>query len=353
MEIQMLAPRSSRILNYIVRQYIEQAAPVPSQDIADKAELGVSPATIRNEMAFLEKEGYLIRPHTSAGCIPSDKGYRHYVESIEPVRLPLEEQHLISHTFHQAEREVEAWVSLTATLLARLVQNVAVVSLPRSTDCKLKHVEFIAVHETQALAVVVLDGAKVKQKLINFSQAVAQPTLTVASNKMNINYSSLTAAQISAKKPEEPSPLEKQATDYLVEIMQAEDRQEYQEPYLEGWHFILNQPEFAQSDRMRSLMELVEGRGLLRVIAPVGLSQQGVQVIIGKENRNEAIQNCSVVISRYGLPEAAAGTIAVVGPTRMPYTRTIPTVFYLSSVLTQLLAGLYGREIHGEQSKQS
>ena len=345
----MLAPRSSKILNYIVRQYIERAAAVPSQYVADKAELGVSPATIRNEMAYLEREGYLIRPHTSAGCIPSDKGYRHYVESIETVRLPLEEQHLISHTFHQAEREVEAWVSLTATLLARLVQNVAVVSLPKSTDCKLKHLELIAVHDTQALAVVVLDGAKVKQKLVNFSQAVSQPTLSIVSSKMNSVYSGLTAAQITTKKIEEPTSLEKQATDFLVEIMRAEDRQEYQEPYLEGWHFILNQPEFAHSDRMRSLMELVERRGLLKVIVPVGLSRQGVQVIIGKENQNEAIQNCSVVISRYGLPDEAAGTIAVVGPTRMPYTRTIPTVYYLSSVLTQLLTGLYGKEIYGEQ----
>src|SRR3989304_9393247 len=119
-ETEMLTPRSSRILNYIVRQYIERAAAVPSQDIADKAELGVSPATIRNEMAFLEREGYLIRPHTSAGCIPSDKGYRHYVELIENVTLPREEQRLISHTFHQVEREVEAWASLTATLLPQL-----------------------------------------------------------------------------------------------------------------------------------------------------------------------------------------------------------------------------------------
>src|SRR4030042_1869980 len=158
----MITARSSQILNYIVGEYTTRAAPVPSQVIADNAELGVSPATIRNEMAFLEKEGYLIRPHTSAGCIPSDKGYRHYVESIESVMLSAEEQHLISHTFHQAEREVEGWVSLTATLLARLVQNVAVVSLPRSYDCKLKHLEFIAVHETQALAVVVLGGGKVK-----------------------------------------------------------------------------------------------------------------------------------------------------------------------------------------------
>ncbi len=351
MEIQMIAARSGKILNYIIGQYIARAIPVPSQVVADDARLGVSPATIRNEMAYLEREGYLIRPHTSAGCIPSDKGYRHYVESIETVNLPWEEQRLISHTFHQVEKEVEAWVSLTATLLAKLAQNVAVVSLPKSTDCKLKHMELIAVQDARALVVVVLDGANVKQKLITFDEAVSQPTLTVISTRLNSAYDGLTARQISDKKLE-LSPLEKQATDFLLEIMHAEDRQEYQEPYLEGWHFILNQPEFAQSDRMLTLMELVERRGLLKVIIPTGLSPHGVQVIIGQENRDEAIQNCSVVVCRYGLPEEATGTIAVVGPTRMPYSRTIPTVYYLSSVLGQLVAGLYGREMHGEQDSE-
>jgi heat-inducible transcriptional repressor len=348
MEMEMLGARSGKILNYIVRQYIEQALPVPSQDIADRASLGVSSATIRNEMAYLEREGFLIRPHTSAGCIPSDRGYRHYVESIESVTLPQEEQYLISHTFHQVEREVEAWASLTATLLARLVQNMAVVSLPKSSDCKLKHVELIGVQGTQALAVVVLDGAKVKQKLVNFDEAVTQATLTGTSSKMNIAFEGLTADEIIKKRPEQV-PLEKQATDYLIEIMQAEGKQEYQEPYLEGWHFMITQPEFARSERMRSLMELVEGRELLKVIVPISLSQHGVHVIIGKENQYEAIQNCSVVICRYGLPEAATGAIAVVGPTRMPYTRTISTVYYLSSVMTRLVAGLYGRTINSER----
>jgi heat-inducible transcriptional repressor len=341
----MITARSSLILNYIVGEYITRAAPVPSNFIADNAELGISPATIRNEMAFLEKEGYLIRPHTSAGCIPSDKGYRHYVEAIEGARLGRDEQRLISHTFHQVEKEVEAWVSLTATLLARLVQNVAVVSLPTSTDSKLKHLELIALQESRALVVAVLDGAVVKEKLITFGEAVNQPSLTVISARLNSLYNGLTSKQI-ADKQAELSALEKQATDYLVTIMQAEDSKEYQEPYLEGWHFMLNQPEFARSESARVLMELVERRGLLKVIVPGKLSQQGVHVIIGKENQDEAIQNCSVVICHYGVPDQANGTIAVVGPTRMPYSRTIPTVYYLSSVLSQLVAGLYGREIY-------
>jgi len=344
----MLSARTGKILNSIVGQYITRAVPVPSQSIASDAELGLSPATIRNEMAYLEQEGYLIRPYTSAGCIPSDKGYRHYVESIENVKLPPAEQRLISHIFHQVEQEVEAWISLTATLLARLVQNVAVVSLPKPADCKLKHMELLALQDSEALIVVVLHGAKVKQRLITFDQAVSQPTLTIISNKLNAAYSGLTSQQISAKGVE-LSPHEQQVTNHLVEIMQAEDRQEYEEPHLDGWHFMLNQPEFAQSDRMRTLMELVEYRSLLKVIVPAKLSQHRVHVIIGKENKEKAIQDCSVVISQYGLPGEAAGTIGVVGPTRMPYSHTIPTVYYLSSVLSELVAGLYGREIHRDQ----
>jgi heat-inducible transcriptional repressor len=345
----MITSRSGRILNYIVRQYITGAAPVPSQALADKANLGVSPATIRNEMAQLEKDGYLIRPHTSAGCIPSDKGYRYYVGSIENIALPREEQYLISHTFHQVEKEVEAWVSLTASLLARLTQNVAVVSLPKATDCKLKHLELIAVQDARALMVIVIEGATVRQKLITFDENIAQPDLAAISNKLNSVYAGLTRPQITVSKIEITA-LEKKATEHLLEIMQTEDSKEYQEPYLEGWHFMLDKPEFAHSDQIRTLMELVERRGLLKVIVPEKLSVPGVQVIIGKENQYEAIQNCSVVICRYGLPEEASGTIAVVGPTRMPYSHTIPTVYYLSSVLNQLIGGLYGIESRGEPS---
>jgi heat-inducible transcriptional repressor len=196
----MITPRSGSILNYIVRQYIASAVPVPSQSIADKSDLGVSPATIRNDMAQLEKEGYLIRPHTSAGCIPSDKGYRYYVESIENVALPREEQYLISHTFHQVEKEVQAWVSLTATLLAKLTQNVAVVSLPRSTESKLKHLEIMAVQDVRALVVVVLDGAVVKQKLIQFDTPVTQPELSIVSIKLNFIFTGLTGGQIKNSK---------------------------------------------------------------------------------------------------------------------------------------------------------
>ena len=343
MEAELLSTRTGVILNSIVDQYVVRAVPVPSQTLAHEPELGVSSATVRNEMAYLEKEGYITRPHTSAGSIPTDKGYRYYVESLQNIQLPSAEQRLISHLFHQVEREVEEWLSLAATLLAQTVKNVAVVSLTKSADCKFKHIELVSLQDSLALFILVLHGARVRQKLISFDQPVSQLKLTTISTKLNAAYTGLSRRQISAIKMELP-PTEQQITDYLLEVMQAEDEQGYEESSLDGLHYTLSQPEFAHSERFLALMELVEHRSLLKAITPARLNQRGVHVIIGKENKEGAIQEYSVVLSRYGIPGEAIGTIGVVGPTRMPYARTIPTVAYLSYLLSEMVAGLYGRE---------
>jgi len=339
----VLSPRIETILKSIVGQYIATAVPVPSETIAHSCELGVSAATIRNEMARLEREGYITRPHPSAGSIPSDKGYRYYVESLTDIELPLAKQRLISHLFHQVECDLGEWLTLAATLTAQLAQNVAIVTIPKPANCQFKHVELIALQDPVVIVILVLHGAKVKQQLVTFDQVISQPRLMTITNKLNAAYSDLTRPQILAKDIELSS-TEKQLTDCLIKIMQVEDEQEYEEPYLNGLYFMLSQPEFAHSQRMLALMELVEHRNLLRTIIPQGLVSQGVQVVIGKENKAEVIQDYSVVISRYSLPNEAVGTIGVVGPTRMPYARTISTVVYLSSVLSGLLAELYGKE---------
>ncbi|MFB0559556.1 MAG: heat-inducible transcriptional repressor HrcA [Dehalococcoidales bacterium] len=339
----MLFPRTETILRSIVEQYIASATPVPSQSIFNHYRLGVSPATIRNEMAHLEQEGYITRLHPSSGSIPSDKGYRYYVETLSNIKLPPVEQRLISHLFHQVETELAEWLSLASTITAQLAQNVAIVSMPKPADCQFKHLELVALQDSLALVVLILRGARIKQQLITFEQVIFQPELTAIANKLNAAYSGLTSSQISAKGIE-LSPAEQQVTDCLLKIMEAEEEQEYEVTYLDGLHFMLSQPEFAHSQRMLALTELAEHRNLLRVIIPQELSSCWLQVIIGKENKAEVIHDCSVVISRYGLPEEAVGTIGVVGPTRMPYARIISIVDYLSKVLSGLVAELYGRE---------
>lgn len=338
-----LTPRAETILKSIVSRYIAQAVPVPSQAIASDPELRVSSATVRNEMARLECDGYIIRAHCSAGSIPSDKGYRYYVESLKDVSIAESEQRMISHLFHQVERALETWLSLAATLLAQQVHNVAVVTTPKSADCRLKHVELVSLQESLALAVVVLHGARVRQQLLKFDRSVPQSELTVVSNKLNAEFADLNRHQIAAKHVA-LSPLERQIIDLVQVIQKIEDEQEYEEPYLEGWHYMLHQPEFIHSEKMRALLELAEQRGLLQAMLPKGLKSDKVQVVIGRENREDSLHDFSIIISKYGIPEEAVGTLGVLGPTRMPYAQAISMVSYLSTILSELMAGLYRKE---------
>jgi heat-inducible transcriptional repressor len=349
----MLSPRKETILKSIVGQYITKAKPVPSQSIIKECELGISAATVRNEMVQLEYEGYITRPHTSSGSIPLDKGYRQYVESIGDIKLPLTEQMLISHVFHQVEKDLDEWLNLATTLIAQMVQNVALITVPKSEACQFKHLKLVSLQDYLVLVVLVLTGAKVRQQLIVFDHTVTQEELTSIDSKLSSIFSGLTSSDISVKDMKLSS-TEQQITDCLVELMDDADSNEYEEPYLDGLHLAFNQPEFANSHQMAlTLTELIEQRSLLKSIVPSGLTSGRVQVIIGKENKSDAIHDYSVVLRQYGIPEEASGTIGVIGPTRMPYGRTIATIDYISLLLSTMIARLYGKEIHNKPDKDN
>jgi len=339
----MLTARTETILKSIVGQYITRAVPVPSQSIAHDYGLEVSSATIRNEMARLEQEGYIIRPHPSAGSIPSDMGYRYYVESLEDLKLPPSQQRMISHLFHQVESRLDEWLSLTATLLAHLAHNMAVVATPKTAHCKYKHVEIVSLQETTALLVLVLEGARVRQQLVTFEQEVTQAELTIISMKFNATYPGFSAEQIAANEVV-LSPVEIQFRDCILHMMQDRDEEENNKPYFDGLHLMLEQPEFADSSHVQALVGLTERSSLLKNILPRKLPGHGVTVVIGKENESDIIREYSVVLSQYGLPEEAVGTLAIIGPTRMPYAHAIAAIDYLSWLLSQLVARLYGKE---------
>lgn len=337
----MLAPRTELILKSIVNWYIERAVPVSSQNLVHDYDLNVSSATVRNEMALLEQEGYIYRPHTSAGSIPSDKGYRYYVASLEVTPLPISEQRMINHLFHQVENRMEEWLSLAAAIVARLSKNTAVITVPKPADCQFRHLELISLQDYLGLLVLVLRGARIKQQLLTFEGPLTQDSLTAVANKLSQTYAGLTASQIE-QKALKSDPFEASLTDSIIKLMQEEDQQGYNQSYLEGLHFLLNQPEFAHNQRLLSMLELLEHRAMLGSILPSVGDEEEVKVVIGKENKAEVAQNCSLVIGQYGLPDEASGTIVVVGPTRMAYSRVISTVSYLSSVLSRLVGELYG-----------
>jgi len=337
----MLSERKGNILRIIAGEYIVTATPVASETITRKYDLRLSSATIRNEMARLEEEGYITRPHASAGGIPSDMGYRYYVESlIEEAEPSLDEQRLIRYLFHQVEMRLEEWVQLAAAVLSRMAQNVAIVTIPKATQSRLKHLELISVQDFLGLLVIIFREAKLKQQFLYFDEFVSQDEFDLISNRLNAIYQGLTWREITDR-PLPLSPIEELVTRAVVRMMQLEDKQEYEDPYLDGLRHILSQPEFSSGIKMLNIMEIVEGRSLPRLIPPQVFSSEGVHVIIGGENRDEAVRDLSVVATRYGIPGEVSGVIGVLGPTRMPYTRTISIVRYLSSVMSGLVGGLY------------
>jgi len=335
-----LTKRREDVLRIIVSEYIDTAVPVASETIFRNYQLGVSPATIRNDMVYLEKEGYIARPHTSAGSVPLDKGYRHYVESLtKKTELPLEEQYRIQKLFLEVEKEFEKWLKLAAAIAASLVRNAALVTLPKPRQCRFRHLELVALQEFMALMVLVLGEAILKRQLLSFEEPVTQERLAIMANKLNAVYSGLNSSEISAKKVGLPSE-EERVTGTVIDIMSAEDELEYEQPHLEGLRLMLGQPEFAQKDRMLSIMELMETKEWLNSAFSLRSSDVGVQVLIGEENRVQTLRDLSLVFSRYGIPGQVGGTIGVIGPTRMDYGRAISIVSYMSEVLSDLVAGI-------------
>jgi len=307
----------------------------------DECGLDVSSATIRNDVARLEEEGYIIRPHYAAGSMPSDKGYRYHVENLKGLELPLEEQFLINHLFHQVENNLEEWLNLAVALLAQQVKNVAIVTTPRSIATQYKHMEVVSIQPHLALLVLVLHGAKVRQQLVSFDETMTQEELTDMARKLNQLFAGHNIAQI------EQEIAQLNATEQLImqhasRMLHAEDVSSGQGMFLEGWHFLINQPEFSQGQRLVNLICLAEQKKLVDLMMPHNLDGYGIRVIIGRENKDKAVHDCSLVVGRYGLPWAPLGSIAVVGPTRMEYKRTIAVLSYVSSLISLLVTELYG-----------
>jgi len=338
----MLSPRKATILKTIVSEHIATVMPVASETIAHKYKLGVSPATVRSEVSRLEEEGYISRPHVSAGSLPTDQGYRYYVECLlEEVRLSNADKSEIKRFFQTVEWQHHEWLHLVASLLAELAGNAALVSPPKVAQARVGQIELVSLHEFLVLLVLVLQQAKLKQQLLPVEEAVSQDELATIANKLNATYKGLGHSQILAKR-QEVSPFEEMVIQKVLGLLQAEDDEQAEEPYVEGLRYMLSQPEFASTYQMLELVEVLEERSWLKSILSRQARAGRVQVIIGSENLEEAMRHCSLVIARYGVPGQLSGSIGVIGPTRMPYGRTIATVQYVSDLLGRLAQELTG-----------
>lgn len=337
-----LTDRRRAVLGLVVRQYIATATPVGSKTIVEQYGLGVSSATIRNEMAYLEEQGYLTHPHTSAGRVPTEKGYRYFVERLMgEAELPLAEQRTIRHQFHQARLDLEQWMRLAAAVLARTAHSTSLVAAPTVAQCCFKHLELLAAHSSRILLVLVLREGMVKQQMLTLTHSLAQEELNQVANRLNDLFAGLSADQI-VTSSYRLTALEEQIVNLLIEMMKGAEARSSGEIYRDGLMNIFRQPEFSEIENVRQIIRVLEERSLLETILAEVLNSSGVQVIIGGEGRWDELSECSVVLAPYGEAGRAVGALGVLGPMRMRYGRAISTVRYVADLLSDLLCDLYG-----------
>ncbi|MGB9724174.1 MAG: heat-inducible transcriptional repressor HrcA [Chloroflexia bacterium] len=345
-KVPRLTARRELILKLVIQEYVRTALPVASETLVQNYALGVSSATVRNDLAALEELGLLYHPHTSAGRVPTDQGYRYFVEHLmEWHPLPAEEQRMVRHQFYQVRTDVEEWVRLAASALARLSRSAAVVTPARSFRSRFKHLELLSVHDTRVLLVLIFQDGTIRQHMLTLSEAVSQEELSRMAGRMNACLAGLDASEVAGQVGEEWSVLERQILNLVVSTMQQLDRWEWEEVVRDGALETLEQPEFASADQARRFLEILEqGRFLLEMLAQA-LQRSGIQVIIGGESQREEMRDYSLILSRYGLAGRQEGVLGVLGPTRMPYPRSISAVRFIARTLSELLA-----ELHGEPS---
>lgn len=341
-----LTERQKLILALVIRDYIDSAQPVGSRHLVEQYSLVFSPATVRNELQDLTEMGYLRQPHTSAGRVPTEEGYRTFVgQLMGHTELPANEQRTIIHQFYQAGHDIDRWMRLAASVLAQHSQGAALVTPPQADRALFKHVELISTFGRQVLMVLVLTGGQVSQQMLVLAEPVSQERLSGAAQVLNDLYTGLDADGIAAHSTVMEA-LEADISRLVMDELRRTRGALSGEVYRDGLTQVLSEPEFGEVETARRALRILEERPLLEdLISRTVLNSEmgGVQVLIGGEGTWEELRECSVVLARYGRPGLATGTLGVVGPIRMPYGRTISAVRFVSGLLSDMVD-----EMHSE-----
>jgi heat-inducible transcriptional repressor len=345
-----LSSRQRAVLRAVVEDYVSTAVPVGSKSLVTRYHFGVSPATVRSAMAELEALGLLTHPHTSAGRVPSDLGYRIYVESLmRESQLDHADQLMIRHQFSQVQLTSNEWLRLAASILAGSTHSAAVVTPARSRRARFGHAQLAALPDGSRLLVLVLADAKVTQRRLDRAAlerqmpgtTLGQAELDSAAGALNAELQGFTAPQVRRRASRLPA-LASRVAETVASLLEEADSVVVEEVFTDGIGHVLEQPEFARGTKLRPVLEALQRSDFLEQLMPVLTRGGGVHVIIGHENANDAMHEVSLVFAPYGAPDRALGLLGVLGPTRMPYPRAIPTVRYLSGLMNELINTHYG-----------
>jgi heat-inducible transcriptional repressor len=341
--------RSQAILRAVIEEYVTTAQPVGSQALVDRYGLGVSSATVRNILAELELAGLLTHPHTSAGRVPTDSGYRFYVESIvDAVPLPAVEQLMIRHQFGQVEFASEHWFRLAATTLAGLTRSAGIATPAKPRTAHIRRVDLVAVNERMASLILVLREGAIKQAVVTLDEPdpVDQAQLNQAAGLLNERLNDLTAtsaegALSTLDETEAVQRIARRVGERIVRILLDYDAAAVEEVFSDGLLNVMEAPEFAQSDKLRQVFSALENRTYLGELVGSVAGSGRIRIVIGAENAREEMHDVTLILAPYGRPGRALGVVGVLGPTRMSYPNAIGTVSFVSGLMDELVDHLY------------
>ena len=336
----MMDERKRKVLQAIIQDYISTVEPVGSRTISRKYDLGVSPATIRNEMADLEEMGYIEQPHTSSGRIPSDKGYRFYVDCLmERKKLTLDEKDYIKNRFDRKMAEIEDVIEQTSGVLSQITKYPALVLGPQWEKTVVAKVELFPLAPRRALLVVVSSAGVVIHRTLEVTDNISSDDYQRINTMLNSRLKGFLLEAIRFEVFEEiyrEFALQKDILETVVQILQDSLSREGGKVYLHGTLSIFNQPEFKDVGKLKNLLEVLDEGNLLRELLAENNSQ-GLSIRIGGENIYEGIHECSIVTATYKLDGEDLGSIGVIGPTRMEYSKVASLVEYISGNLSRVL----------------
>ena len=342
-----LDARKMRILQAIIDDYILTATPVGSRTIAKRSDIGLSPATIRNEMADLEELGYLEQPHTSAGRVPSAKAYRLYVNSImQRAKLSDAEVRYIRDHYSRRLDEVDEVVKQTAWVLSSLTKYASMVLAPQLHAIKLKYIHLVPIAEDKALAIIVTDAGMTRDSIIRIPPGMRPDTLEHLGRALTARFSECRLDEITQAQFNELSGEVAQQREFFDAMMQSLRRsmtQRGRNVELSGATNILNYPEYSDMERARALLTAIEEKDMLyRVLTEATNVEFSVR--IGSENEDESIRDCSVVTATYKIGANPIGSFGVIGPTRMDYAHVLAMLGLIGKSLSEVLTNMFEEE---------
>ncbi len=341
--------RKREILKAIIHEHILTAEPIGSRTLAKNYVLDVSSATIRNEMSDLEELGYLEQPYTSAGRIPSDKGYRFYVDYLMELESHSSDKcSKLLNDYNYEKQGVQTIMSGMAKMLSKLTRYTAMVSEPHLNKSKIKQVQLFYISSNSLLIVLITDTGIVHNKIVKLDQEITSKQIRYLNQFLSIHLNDKELNSISVEYMKELELELINRIDFSLGLFKMiyQELESISKPadmkiYLGGTSYILEQPEFNDLDKLKQVLNLLDHEEVLRELLD-NIPNHGLKVKIGQENELEEIQNCSIVLATYHIGDKAIGKMGVIGPTRMEYPRVIPTVNYVADTLGKIISKLSG-----------